>query len=162
MQKIFFVLVLTVLCMGAQLLWAGVLGGVFVPNFVLIVIVFLNLYRGRYYSLGAAFLGGFFLDSFSGSALGVNTFSLVMCAFLTTFLKKYLYQPGVNESRVLMVLLVAVANSLLQYFVNLGRGINLDLGEAFQKAMGPEIILTALVASYTFERLKQCALRLLA
>lgn len=162
MQKIIIVFVITVLCLGLELLFLKTFGASFVPNFVLIGVVFFNLYRGLNYSLGAAFLGGFLLDSYSVGLPGVNTFTLVLTAFLTGTLKKYIYQPGVVESRVLMVVMAAAANSFLQYFVNLASAIEISFGEALVRVILPEIILTALVASYTFERLKQCALRLLA
>lgn len=162
MQKFLFVLVITLICLAAQILFAQVSGGSLVPNFILIAVIFFNLYRGLRYSLGAAFLGGLFLDSYSGNPMGINIFSLVLCAFLTGTLKKYLYQPGVAESRVLVVVLAAAANSFLQYIVNISTGIEIGLTEAFWHETVPEVLLTALVASFTFERLKECALRLLA
>lgn len=161
MQKIIFVFVITVLCLVLQLLFAKVLGAVFVPNFVLIGVVFFNLYRGLNYSLGAAFLSGFLLDGYSAGLPGINTFSLVLCAFLTATLKKYIYQPGICESRVLMVVLAAAANSFLQYFVSVTTGMDISFGESLAWGILPEIIMTALVATIMFERLKQCALKLL-
>lgn len=160
MQKTFFVLGITLICLFAQLLCAKVFGSWCVPNFVLIAVVFFNLYRGLRYSLGAAFLGGFLLDSFGGTIVGINIFSLVMCAFVTSTLKMYIYQPGVSESRVVVVLVAIGLNSFLQYFINIVMGIDIRLGDAFWKVILPEIILTTLVASYTLERLKQCALKL--
>ncbi len=162
MQKIIFIFVITLFCLLLQLIFLQVLGTLFVPNFVLIAVVFFNLYRGLNYSLGAAFLGGFFLDSYGVYPPGINTFSLVLCAFLTGTLKKLIYQPGIPESRVLMVFLAAGANSLLQYSVNSLAAVDIDLGEALTRGILPEIVLTSLVASATFERLKQCALKLLA
>ncbi len=82
MQRTIFIFGITVSCLIVQLLFARVLGSAFVPNFVLIAVVFFNLYRGLRYSLSVAFLGGFLLDSFSTSLMGLNMFSLVMCAFL--------------------------------------------------------------------------------
>lgn len=160
MQKTFFVFGITLVCLAAQLLCAKVFGSWFVPNFVLIAVVFFNLYRGLRYSLGAAFLGGFLLDSFGGTIVGINVFSLVMCAFLTSTLKMYIYQPGVSESRVVVVLIAISLNSFLQYFINIVMGIDIRLGDAFWKIILPEIGLTTLVASYTLERLKQCASKL--
>ncbi len=93
MQKFITVFFLTVLCFAAQFLCARLLGPFFVPNFILIAVIFFNLYRGLNLSLAAAFWGGFLLDSFSGSSLGCNTFSLVICAFLAGTLKMYIFQP---------------------------------------------------------------------
>jgi rod shape-determining protein MreD len=160
MQRTIFIFGITVSCLIVQLLFARVLGSSLVPNFVLIAVVFFNLYRGLRYSLSAAFLGGFFLDSFSANLMGLNMFSLVMCAFLLGTLKKFIYQPGAAQSRLLMVFVAVVSNSFLQYFVILSSGIHLDFLTALQSVIMPEIILTLLVTLYTFERLKQCALKL--
>lgn len=162
MQKFLFVLTVSLICLVPQILCLKVFGAGFVPNFVLIAVIFLNLYRGMNYSLGAAFLGGFLLDSFSGSILGVNVFTFVACVFLTGTLKMYIYQPGVAESRVLIVFVIALANGFLQYFINLIAGVDLPLGETFGRAILPEVILTTFFANVTFERLKDCALKLFA
>ncbi len=163
MQKTIFVFVITLLCLVIELFFSQLLETSLVPNFVLIAVVFFNLYRGLNYSLGAAFLGGFFLDSFGAGLPGINIFSLVLSAFLTGSLKKYIYQPGVVESRVFMVFLAVSANSFLQYFANVSATrMDVNFSEALVWGILPEIILTALVASVTFERLKQCALKLLA
>ena len=160
MQRTIFIFGITVSCLIVQLLFARVLGPSFVPNFVLVAVVFFNLYRGLRYSLSAAFLGGFLLDSFSGSPMGLNMFSLVMCAFLLGTLKKFIYHPGAAQSRLLMVFVAVVSNSFLQYFVHVASGVHLDFLAALQSVMIPEIIFTLLVAQYTFERLKQCASKL--
>jgi len=161
MHKIFLVCGITLICVVVQLSWAHIFGSWLTPNFVLIAVVFLNLYRGLRYSLGAAFLGGFFLDSFSGSPDTGNIFSLVLCTFLAAWLKSYIYQPGVAASRALMIFAIVSANVLIQYFL-LTTKISISFGEAFRASIFSEIFLTTLVASYTFERLKQCALKLFA
>jgi len=162
MQKTLFVLTICLFCLVPQILCQKIFGAGFIPNFVLIAMIFFNLYRGMHMSLGAAFLGGFLLDSFSGSIFGINTFTLVLCAFLTGTLKMYIYQPGVAESRVLMVFVIALANSFLQYFINLIVGVDLQFGESLVRAILPEVILTTFVANMTLERLKDCALKLFA
>lgn len=162
MQKSLFVLTICLVCLIPQILFLKVFGAGFVPNFVLIAVIFLNLYRGMNASLGAAFFGGFLLDSFGGTVLGVNVFTFVLCAFLTGTLKMYIYQPGVAESRVLVVFVIALVNGFLQYLVNLAVGVDISFGEAFGRAILPEVILTAFFANMTFERLKDCASRLFA
>lgn len=160
MQRVIFILGITVICLIVQLLCARVFGSWLVPNFVLIAVVFLNLYRGLRYSLSAAFFGGFLLDSFNGSLMGLNVFSLVMCAFLLGAIKKFIYHPGYAQSRLLMVFVAVVSNSFLQYFVNVVSGLQLDFLIMLRLVILPEIIFTLLVSLYTFERLKQCALKL--
>jgi hypothetical protein len=84
-----------------------------------------------------------------------------MCAFLVGWLKMYIYQPGVSESRSLVVFVIAAANSLIQYMV-IASQVDVGFGEALRSFIIPEVLWTTLVASYILERLKQCALRLFA
>ena len=161
MHKILFVLGITFICLAAQVVCAQVLGVWLTPNFLLIAVVFFGLYRGLRYSLWAAFLGGFFLDSFSGNTAGINVFSFVMCAFFTAWMKMNIYQPGAAGSRVLIIFIIAAANSLLQYFYVITK-TEVGFGEAFFAAIFPGVFFTTIAGSYTFERLKQCALRLFA
>ena len=162
MQKTLFVITFSLLCLIPQILCLKIFGPGFVPNFVLVAVIFFNLYRGMRISLGAAFVGGFLLDSFGGGTMGINTFTLVSCAFLTGTLKMYVYQPGVAESRVLMVFVIVLVNSFLQYFILFLAGVDLHFTEAFTRAILPEAILTILIANVTLERLKDCALRFFA
>lgn len=161
MLKIAFILGITLLCLAVQNAVAQVLGTWFVPNLLLIAVVFFNLYRGLRYSLIAAFWGGFLLDAFAGTVGGINVFSMVMCAFFAGWLKKYIYQPGVDMSRVLMVMATTSINTLIQYFLMTARA-DIAFGEAFLTAILPEILWTTLAASYAFEYLKRCASRLFA
>jgi len=161
MQKIFFIFGITLVCLAVQTVFGQVLGTWFVPNFLLLAVIFFNLYRGLRYSLAAAFIGGILLDAYSGASGGVNVFSLVMCAFVTGGLKKYIYQPGVDASRILMTIAVSTVNTLIQYFLMTARA-DIGFGEAFMTAILPEILWTTVAASFTFERFKQCASRLFA
>lgn len=162
MRKILFVVSITVLCLTAQLVFGRIFPGWIIPNFVLIGVVFFNLYRGLRYSLGCAFLGGFLLDSYGSSALGINLFSFVCCSFLTAMVKKYFYQPGVTASRVLIVVIAASADGGLHYLVYLVSGVEIGWQEALGRAVLPGVVLTAAFTPMTLERLKACALKLLA
>lgn len=70
--------------------------GVF-PNLVLILVVIVNLFFSRHYWFGAsqAFIGGFFLDIFSGNFLGWNVLVLLSIAvFIKVILRKYVQIPS--------------------------------------------------------------------
>ena len=162
MQKVFFVFIFSIACLVLQLLCLKIFGEGFVPNFVLIAVIFFNLFRGLRYSLGAAFFGGFLLDSFGGNIWGINTFSFVLCAFLIRTLKMYIYQPGVAQSRILIVFIITLTNGFLQYVASLMMGVDLPFVQALGRVILPEAILTTIVADVTLERLKQCALKLFA
>ena len=68
----------------------------FLPNFVLILVVLINLLERPKNQLGilAAFIGGFFLDIFSSSFIGFNVLILLAVAvFIKLVLRKHVWAP---------------------------------------------------------------------
>lgn len=161
MQKIFTILGFTLVCFFIQNIVSQFFGGWVRLDLLVILIVFFNLYRGLRYSLLAAFFAGLLMDSFSANLFGLNIFSLMSCAYLTTLFKRYIYQMGSVSSRVLIVFLGTLINVVIHYIVNL-MSASIDFSQAFMYVFIPEIITTTLLAHYCFEKLKQCALRLFA
>jgi len=85
-----------VLVQGSFLIHFSVFG--FVPNFVLILVIVINLFASpkNWWGLASALIGGFFLDIFSASFLGFNLLILLAISlFLKMFLRKYVQVPAV-------------------------------------------------------------------
>lgn len=79
-------------------IFLGRLGG-WSPNFVLITVLLLNLLEKANKNDGviAAFLGGFFLDTFSSRPIGFHIFILLgLAIFIKLILKKYAQVPKVS------------------------------------------------------------------
>lgn len=140
---------------------AEISGHWFAPNLLIIVVVFFNLYRGIRYGFLAAIMGGLLWDSFSAQHFGWHTFSLILCAHIASFSKMYLYHSGSLSSRVLMVFLISLIYSFIQYLLNV-MVVSVSFEEAFTHVMVPEILATTVAAAYFLEKFKQCALRLFA
>lgn len=147
------------ICFIAESVLGDLLGRWFKPNLLIILIVFLNLSRGTHYSILAAFLAGLLKDSFSVKLFGLNIFSFVVCAYLTTFFKIYIYQTGSAASRVFMVFLISGLNVVIQYLMNVMLA-PIYFGEAVLHVWLPEVLATTVAAGYVLEKLKQCVLRL--
>ena len=158
-RKILVVTVICALCFLLETLLGNLFGRWFKPNFILIAVVFFNLSWGTRYSLAAAIIGGLFKDSFSASFFGLNIFSLICCAYITTFIKLYVYHVGSKSGRVLMVFFVVIFNVIIQYLVKVMLSY-VHFFQAFHYVFLPEIMTTTLVAGYTFNKLKQCVLNL--
>jgi len=76
------------------LVYFGISG--YVLNFILIAVVFINLFENTQKNLGilSAFIGGFFLDIFSENFLGFWILVLLAIAiFIKFILKKYVRIP---------------------------------------------------------------------
>ena len=130
----------------------------FTPNLLLILIIFFNLYLGIRYSLLTAVIAGIFKDSFSIDFFGLNILSFVICAFLTTLIKRYLYQIGSISSRVLMVFLVTMASVFINFILDSMLSVN-DFQEMIVHILFPEVLVTTVMASYVWGELKKCMVR---
>jgi len=131
------------------------------PDLLLMLIVFFNLFRGIRYSLFAAFCAGLLRDSFSAQAFGLNTFSLTACAFLTTYIKLYVYHVGSVPTRVFLVVVMTVVHVLMRFIVNMVF-VPLNFAEVFRHVLVPQVVLASFTANYFFARFKKCALKFFA
>lgn len=129
------------------------------PNLLLLGIIYFNLAFGIRYSIFAAVLAGVFKDSFGVGIFGINIFSFVICAYMTTILKRYLHYVASRGSRLLLVFCVTVVHALVHFSLQLMFG-TVDVIQFFQFVFVPEILTTLLITSFTFAQLKKCALRL--
>ncbi len=78
------------------------------PNLVLLAVVSWTLLRGLAEGLMWAFIGGLWLDILSGGPFGLSTLTLVLVAFVISFLEASLFR----EHIVLVVAIVTVAGLL--------------------------------------------------
>jgi rod shape-determining protein MreD len=145
-------------CFLIQSVLSGFLGAWFTPNLLIILIVFFNLFRGTRYSLQIAVMAGILKDSFAVNVFGINTVAFILCAYLTTAIKTYIYQAGSEVVRVLLVFSITIVYILIYYCLTLIH-TSLDFREVFSCILLPEVLTTTLIAPFVFERLKQCALK---
>ena len=131
------------------------------PKLLLLVVIFFNMWRGIRYSLFVAFFAGLFQDSFSANLFGVHIFGYILAAYLTTFIKMYIYHAGSLGSRLLMVAIVDVLYVLTQHVIR-SLFFPIEGMEMFRYILIPELIATLLFTQYTFKQLRLCASRLFA
>lgn len=131
------------------------------PNVLLILVIFFNLYRGIRHSLLVAFIAGIIQDSFAPQLFGLNVFTLMACAYLTTFLKMYIYESGSAITRLLLIFLTSIFYVLIGFWTRL-IFIPLDFWGAFRFILLPEVFATTAAALFVFKVFKQCALKFFA
>lgn len=129
------------------------------PNFLLIFIIFINLLFGIRYSLVTAVLAGLLKDSFSATTFGINLLSFVICAFLVTALKQYIYMIGSRTARVILVFVIVTLNVLINFALHQVY-YPVEFIEMIRYVFLPEVIATLVVSGATIEWLKKCALKL--
>ena len=144
-----------------ECVFAQVIGYWYIPNLLIILVVFFNLYRGTRYSLLAGVFAGLFKDSFSAGPFGMYTFAFIVAAFLTTLMKMYVYQTGSMVSRMLLVFIVTIGYVTIYWIIQL-MFTSLAFPSVFFHILVPEVGLTTLIAPVAFKKYRQCALRLFA
>ena len=159
MKRIFFISLVCILGFWLQFFLFNLFGPWAAPHFIILCVVFFDLYWGVRYGLYAAFLGGFLLDIFSLDVVGSHILALMACAYVTIFVRRNFYQPGSYLSRAFVV-----GSSVLAYGVILAV-VNIINGESYSKieaiyGLAPELFITVFIANFIFEFLKHWAVRL--
>ena len=158
MRRILLVTLLVFMTYLAEFFLFNSLGSWFKPDFLILLVIFLNLYFGIRYSIYTAILAGILADSFGAPPFGIHIFSFVFCAYGTTFLKKYLYHMGSSAPRLLLILCVILVNEFTHFFLYLMLG-KAGVFYGLRDVLWSGVFLTLLAANYFFKFLRQCVLK---
>lgn len=155
MRKYIFILVISCLFFSFEYLIYNIVSPLFVPNLLLLSVIFFTLSMGIPMGFFAAGVAGVISDSFSIGPFGGHTVSLMLSVGVVQVLEKYVYHRGSRSSRVLLVFFVSIAYIGIHYLIQLIFG-NLNFIEALRKVFIPEIVITLLFTNYIFDYLKSC------
>ena len=141
-----------------EFLLFNLVGFRFTPNLLLILVIFFVLSLGTRYGLLTAIGAGLLRDSFDIGPLGVNVFSFMICAYITPFIRKYLYHTGSASSRLLLVFCVCLVNVGIHLFLYMKFG-PVNIMDVFKFVLLPEVLSTLVVANGSIEVFRKCASR---
>jgi len=161
MRKIILITLIVFVCFLIEFFLFNLGGRWFMPNLLLLVVIYFNLAFGIRYSIFAAVLAGIFKDSFGVGVFGVHIFSFVLCSYMTTILKKYLHYVASRRSRLLLVLCVTIIHIIGQFCLQLIVG-KVNMVAVLTFVAIPEVLTTLLVTSFIFAQLRKCVLKLSA
>ena len=159
MRKFLLIACLVVIFFIAEFCLFNLIGRWMVPQMLLLLIVFFDAYWGIRYGLLTAALAGLIKDSFSINIYGENFWAFIVCAYLATVLRKYLYHVNSDSQRIMLVGLLIIANFLLQYLARVFMGLN-DLKTGIVYILLPQLVLSLLITNPFFYHLKRCVRRL--
>ncbi|MCK5259853.1 MAG: rod shape-determining protein MreD [Candidatus Omnitrophica bacterium] len=159
MRKIIFVPVCVFVLFLAEFFLFNMAGRWFMPNLLLLAIIYFNLAFGIRYSIFAAVLAGVLKDSFSTGMFGLNIFSFVLCSYMTTVLKRYLHYVASRRSRLLLVFFITVINISIHCVLQ-AISVKVDAGQVFKFVFVPEVLMTLIATSFVFTELKKCVSKL--
>ena len=154
MKRIFFVSIICLLGFIFQFFLFNLLGPWGTPHFLILCIVFFDLYWGVRHSLVASFIGGFLLDIFSLDTMGSHILALAICAYLTIFIRRNFYQPGSYLSRAFVVGASVIAYGFTLGMLRMINDVSFSASGIFC-ALVPELLITMIVSNVVFEFLKK-------
>jgi rod shape-determining protein MreD len=134
------------------------------PDFMILVVIFFNLYLGIRYGIIAAVFCGIFKDASGIAPFGTYFLVYIAGSYVTTFVRRYLYQPGSRVSRVVVTFFVVVGCFCVQailllmpdthsYSSNMNHVVYLR--EQLLYLLVPQLLTTLIVATYVFSQLKR-------
>jgi len=123
------------------------------PELLILVVIFFNLYLGIRFSIIAAIFCGLLKDASGVSPFGTYILVYIAAAYITTLVRRYIYQPGSRFSRLVVTLHVMAGCFILQA-VLLNMNHEIRFSELFAYILIPQVITTMLAATYVFAQLK--------
>ncbi len=122
------------------------------PELLILAVIFFNLYLGIRFSIIAAVFGGLFKDSSGIAPFGTYILTYICGAYITTLVRRYVYQPGSRFSRLVVTCLVVLGCFLVQVMLAC---MNHDLrwGQGLVFVLVPQMLTTMIAATYVFARL---------
>ncbi|MEI8012725.1 MAG: rod shape-determining protein MreD [Candidatus Omnitrophota bacterium] len=127
------------------------------PHLMLILVIFFNLYSGIRFSLLTALFGGILKDCFSTMPFGTHVFSYMVCACLSTYIRKNCYERGSSVSKLLMVFLLITAHTLIMAFLYKMVFEDIRWMDVLFSVWFPEVVASMVSALFVFERLRDAA-----
>lgn len=158
MRKIIFISILVFVLFLAEFIFFNLGGRGLHPNFLLILVIFIDLLFGIRYGILTSLLAGWLKDSFGIGVFGVNLLSYLVAAYVTIFMKQYLYMSGSRFSRIFLVGVVQIVFLSVQYLL-LSMFQFFPFWETLGSVFLPQIFLTLLFTNLIMDWLKRCALK---
>ena len=158
MRRILFISLFVLIFFLVEFFLFNLLGRWFLPNLLLLLIMFVNLYLGIRYSILAAFLAGFLKDSFSTQLPGFYLLPFLVCAYVTTLLKNWVYHRGSPFSRLILIMLVSITHVFTSFIIYTIYN-DVSLGDVLKYVFVPQVGMTLLIAPVIFKILKICVSR---
>ena len=130
----------------------------FVPDLLLLSVIFFTFFFGIRYGVSAAVLAGVMKDSFNIGFFGFHILGFVVCALVTVSLRKIIYYSHSWHNRMFFVLIICLINFFIQMILTAMFDQPAIL-ESLKFIFIPGALSTVLISSIFFKQLKKCALK---
>lgn len=124
------------------------------PELLILVVIFFNLYLGIRFSIVAALFCGLFKDCSGVAPFGTFILVYIAGAYLSLFVRRYLYEPGSKFSRMVVAFFVVVGCFMVQSILSIMNHEGHFSEQLFYILM-PQLLTTMLAATYVFAQLRR-------
>ncbi len=142
-----------------QFMTFNILGRQYTPHLLLLLLIFITLVLGIRFGLLTGFLSGFLLDTYSSSLFGLNTLSMIACAYLIVVLHRYIFRSGSRTTILMITFLVLLCDVMIKSLFYLFFS-PVRWQEIIRYVVVPQVGLTLFLATFIFRGLRQCASKL--
>jgi len=153
MKRILVIALVSYLAFALEFLLYNFWGQWGKPELLVLVVIFFNLYLGIRFSIIAAVFCGIFKDASGVAPFGTYVLVYIAGAYVTTLVRRYLYEPGSRFSRVVVTFFVVIGCFLVQAVLS-NMNHEVHLGELFAYLLVPQLLTTMIAATYVFAQLK--------
>jgi rod shape-determining protein MreD len=127
------------------------------PELLILVVIFFNLYLGIRFSIIAAIFCGVLKDTSGVTPFGTNVLVYMAASYLTTIVRRYLYEPGSRFSRIIVTFFVVTGCFIVQTtLLNMNHEVN--MGDLIIYLLVPQLLTTLIAATYVFQQLKNISI----
>ena len=158
-KRLFAIALIVCLFFIAEFVLYNTVGGWGKPELLVLAVIFCNLYWGIRYGIWAAVVAGLVRDAFSIQPLGTYLFVYIAAAYLTTYIRKNIYQPGSRFSRAMAAFFVVVGCFIIEITLHL-RQHEVRLPEAVLCILVPQLVTTMAAATFVFQLLRNLVAKL--
>jgi len=123
------------------------------PELLILVVIFFNLYLGIRFSIIAAVFCGIFKDASGVAPFGTYILVYIAGSYLTTIVRRYLYEPGSRFSRAVVTFFVVIGCFAVQAILS-NMNHEVRFGDLLIYLLVPQLLTTMIAATYVFAQLK--------
>lgn len=160
MKKVLWIFAGCILLFLVEAVISNVFGSWLKPNFLILFIVFVNLYFGVRHGLWASVVAGVLKDSFGIGLFGSHILAFVLSSYLVVLIKHYMLHLEAIYLKWALAFTLTLLNIVILYFIQV-LFIQVNFKEALWFIAVPQLVTTTAVGPYCFDGFKKCALKLL-
>jgi len=154
MKRIAVIALVSYLAYALEFLFYNFWGEWGKPEFLILVVIFFNLYLGIRFGIIAALFCGIFKDASGIAPFGTYVLVYIAGCYVTILVRRYLYEPGSRFSRAVVTFFVIIGCFIVQTILT-NMNCEIRLNDLLPSTLAPQLFATMIAATYVYAQLKK-------